>query len=123
MFELMSVSSFLLAQAEGAPPDGLQGILIMSAPMVLIAVFFYVIVIRPQKQDQDKRMAMLSAIKKHDEVLTIGGIYGTVVNISPDGKQITLKVDDNARLRFDRSAITRVVSVSGSEAKAATASG
>jgi preprotein translocase subunit YajC len=48
---------------------------------------------------------LLVSFNKHDRVVTIGGIIGTVASTSQDGREVTLKIDDNARLRVLRSAI------------------
>jgi len=52
---------------------------------------------------------MISAIKKHDRVQTIGGVIGSVVEVKPD--YIVLKVDEssNTRITFSRSAIAQVL--------------
>jgi preprotein translocase subunit YajC len=65
-----------------------------------------------QKRDRKKREAMISAIKKHDRVQTIGGVIGSVVEIKPE--YIVLKVDEssNTRITFSRSAIASVLSAS-----------
>jgi preprotein translocase subunit YajC len=62
---------------------------------------------------------MLSALKKNDRVVTIGGMIGTVANITPDGQEVTLKVDDNTRIRMIRSSIQRVLSGDGEAEKTA----
>ena len=94
------------APGGGQGPDFMQ-LLVLFAPLVLL---FYFIVLRPQRRDQASRDAMLKALKKNDRVVTIGGIMGSVANISPDGQEVTLKVDDNTRIKFLRSSIQRVVS-------------
>ena len=94
------------AQGGGQGPDLMQ-LLFLFAPLVLL---FYFIVLRPQRRDQATRDAMLKALKKNDRVVTIGGIMGSVANISSDGQEVTLKVDDNTRIKFIRSSIQRVVS-------------
>ena len=85
--------------------DGLVGM----APLLLIVVLFYFLLIRPQRREQAKRDDLLRALKKNDRVVTIGGIIGTIANIAPDSKEVTLKVDDNTRLRMLRSAIQTVL--------------
>src|SRR6185503_12191672 len=62
-----------------------------------------------QRRDRKKREAMISAIKKHDRVQTIGGVIGSVVEVKPD--YIVLKVDEssNTRITFSRSAIAQVL--------------
>ena len=68
--------------------------------------FFYFIILRPQKRDREKRQNVLDSMKKNDRVVTIGGIIGTVATISQDGSEVTLKLDDNARVKMLRSSIS-----------------
>lgn len=91
----------------------------MFAPLALIAVVFYFLLLRPQRREQANREAMLAALTKNDKVLTIGGIIGTVSNISADGQEVTLKVDDNTRIKFARSSIQRVMTSDGDGEKPA----
>jgi len=76
-------------------------------PLLVMFVVFYFLLIRPQKKRSKKRNDMLSAIKKDDKVITIGGMHGTVVEINDD--TVTLRVNENSKLTFDRSAINSVV--------------
>lgn len=109
-------SLILLAQGaaeNGAPeaapqqPPGptLPGILIYAIP---IMVLWYVMFIRPQTRERAQRQEMLNALKKNDSVATIGGILGTVTHISEDGKEVTIRIDDNTRMRVRREAISEV---------------
>jgi len=65
-----------------------------------------------QRRDRKKREAMISAIKKHDRVQTVGGVIGSVVQVKPD--HVVLKVDEssNTRITFARSAIQQILTVS-----------
>jgi len=65
-----------------------------------------------QKRDRKKREALISAIKKHDRVQTIGGVVGSVVDVKPD--YVVLKVDEssNTRITFTRAAIQQVLTSS-----------
>lgn len=56
---------------------------------------------------------MLSAVKKNDKVLTSGGIYGTVHTVKE--KDIIVRIDENTKVRFAKSAIVAVVEPSASE--------
>jgi preprotein translocase subunit YajC len=76
-------------------------------PLILMFVVFYFLLIRPQQKRQKERMAMLNALKKGDKVITIGGIHGTIVDLTED--RVTLKVSDNTRLVFERSSVNSVV--------------
>lgn len=102
----------VLAEGEApAPPagSGLESLMAM-APILFMVMIFYLLIIRPQQREQAKRQAELSQLKKDDEVVTIGGMFGTVANMSDDGKEITLKIADNTRVRVLRSAIQSRIS-------------
>ena len=103
----------LLAQEDAKRQPGQSDFLISMLPLLGIAVVFYFLIMRPQRREQATKEAMLAALKKNDKVVTIGGMIGTVANISPDGQEVTLKVDDNTRIKMIRSSIQRVVTVSG----------
>ncbi|MHC4877164.1 MAG: preprotein translocase subunit YajC [Planctomycetota bacterium] len=92
----------LLAEESGAeqPPLGS-----MFIPLMLMAVVFYFLILRPQAKERKKHDQMVSELKKNDRVITAGGIIGTVANVSPDSNEITVKVDDNIRIRVLKSHI------------------
>ncbi|MBI4343492.1 MAG: preprotein translocase subunit YajC [Candidatus Omnitrophica bacterium] len=75
-------------------------------PFGMMFLIFYLIVFRPQSKARKEHEAMLKALKKNDEVVTTGGIFGTVLNVKPES--VTLRVDDNVRLEVERAAIARV---------------
>jgi preprotein translocase subunit YajC len=75
-------------------------------PFLIVFVFFYFLLIRPQQKRQKERMNMLNALKKNDKVVTIGGLHGTVDAL--DDNTVTLRVADNTKLTFERSAIASV---------------
>lgn len=76
-------------------------------PFVLMFAIFYFLLIRPQQKKQKTRASMLSALKKGDKVVTIGGLHGSIVEITDD--IIVLLVNDVTKLTFDRSAISQGV--------------
>lgn len=75
-------------------------------PLILIIVIFYFFMIRPQNKKQKETEKMLNALKKGDKVITIGGIHGTVSSVHE--RTVILKVDDNVKIEFNRSAISSV---------------
>lgn len=114
--EFWSLVQLLAAGEDKQPaPDNW----LMFAPLFLIAIVFYLLLWKPQRKEQATREAMLSALKKNDKVVTIGGIVGSVANISADGKEVTLKVDDNTRIKFIRSSIQSVLTSDGEPEKPA----
>ena len=107
------------APAGGAPLGGgnLWSLAITFLPII---VLFYLLMLRPQKQEQAKRAKMLEALKKNDRVVTVGGMYGVVTNVHPEADEVTLKVDEttNTKIRVQLSAISRVL---GEENSSSTA--
>ena len=101
--------SLLLLEAEGAAPKNENILWVLLPPLACIAVLYFVMD-SPQRRERGKRDAMMKNLKKDDRVVTIGGIFGSVANISQDGKEVTLKVDDGTRIRFRRTAIAEVLS-------------
>ena len=80
-------------------------------PMILIFVVFYFFLIRPQRKKDKQVKEMLANLKVGDRVCTIGGIYGTIVNIKDD--TISLAVGkDNVNLVFARWGIRSVEEIS-----------
>ncbi|MBO8172608.1 MAG: preprotein translocase subunit YajC [Bacillaceae bacterium] len=74
--------------------------------LVVMFAIFYFVLIRPQQKRQKQRNAMLAALKKGDKVITIGGIHGTITDLTED--EVTLRVAENLKLKFDRNAINSV---------------
>ncbi|MFA6321149.1 MAG: preprotein translocase subunit YajC [Candidatus Omnitrophota bacterium] len=72
-------------------------------PIILIFVIFYFLLIRPQKKQQDAHKKMIAGLKKNDEVITAGGIHGTIVNVKDHS--VTLKVDDNVKVEVQKNSI------------------
>ncbi len=84
--------------------------LAMLFPFVMMFLIFYMLVFRPQAKARKTHEQMLKQLKKHDEVVTSGGVFGTVMNVKPD--TVTLRVDENVRLEVEKSAIVRLVKAS-----------
>jgi len=83
-----------------------QGALMQLMPIILIFAVFYFLLIRPQKKAQDDHKKMLETLKKNDEVITSGGIHGTIANVKDH--TVTLKVDDNVKIEVQRSSIASI---------------
>jgi preprotein translocase subunit YajC len=103
-----------------APASGTQSppTILNVVPYILLAVFLYLfVVMRPGKAKEQKRNDMLSKLKKGDEVQTIGGEFGRVVDVRDE--RVLLKVDEtsNTKIWYARSAIHRIVTEEKAEAK------
>jgi preprotein translocase subunit YajC len=107
------------AYAMAPSPGGGSGGGIMSVLPLMIGMFaiMYFLIIRPQQKQRKERETLLRAIKKGDRVVTSGGLYGTVVGLSE--QTVTLKVADQVKLDFERSAIGRIVPAAGDKESSA----
>jgi preprotein translocase subunit YajC len=92
--------------AEGAQ-GGAAGGLMTFLPFIAIIAIFYFLIIRPQSKKQKETQKMLSALKKGDKVVTIGGIHGTITSVR-GGDTVVIKVDDNTKIEFSRSAVSSI---------------
>ena len=90
-----------------AASDGMSSI-INFAPLVLIFVVFYFMMIRPQQQRQKQHKSMLEALRRGDKVVTAGGIIGTVAKVVSD-TEVALDIAENVRVRVVRSTISQVL--------------
>jgi preprotein translocase subunit YajC len=82
--------------------------------MLIIFAVFYLIVIRPMRRKQQETEAMLGKLKSGDQVLTTGGIYGTVVGVNED--RVQLRIADQVKIQVQKSAVTQLVQESGKRA-------
>lgn len=78
----------------------------MMIPLILIVLIMYFFMIRPQSKKQKETQKMIDALKKGDKVVTIGGIHGTITQAKE--KTVIVKVDDNTKIEFNRTAIATV---------------
>lgn len=77
------------------------------APIILMFVAMWFILIRPAKKRQQETQNMQSSLQRGDKVTTIGGLHGVIDSI--EDTAVTLVIADNVRVKFDRQAIGRVV--------------
>ena len=97
---------FILLQAQAAGQAAGQGA--GAGFWVMILLLFgvmYFFMIRPQRKQQKELDAFRSSLKKGDKVVTTGGIYGTVDEITD--RTVLIKVDGDVKLRMDKSAIMK----------------
>lgn len=90
-----------------APREGGNATLIFLMQMAAIFFIFYFILIRPQRKEQERHRNMIDELKKGDEVITNGGIIGTVIHTQED--RLTIKTGENTRIVVERGRIARVL--------------
>lgn len=99
---------FLTLLSDGAAAGGQGGMFALGniAPILLMFVIFYMLLIRPQQKRQRELQEWLKSISKGDEVVTTGGIWGKVAAVSDKSPYVTLELQEKVRVRVLRSHIT-----------------
>jgi len=93
---------------QATPPAG--GPLQTFAPILFIFVIFYFLLIAPMRKKQKRTQEMLSKLKKGDEVITGGGIFGRIAALDEERGFVVLQISDNAKIKVLRSAIASLAS-------------
>jgi preprotein translocase subunit YajC len=93
----------VLLQAAANPTGQMVSTLVTFG---LVFVVFYFLIIRPQNKKQKDMQKMIAGVKKGDKIVTIGGIHGTVYSVKEG--TVVVKVDDDCRIEFSKSAVATV---------------
>lgn len=96
----------VIAQEQGKQKPGAGGAFGMFLPLIIMFVIFYFLLIRPNQKKEKQRQKMINELQKGDKVLTSGGIFGLVVAVKPEENKVVLKVADNTKVEFAKSAVT-----------------
>ena len=95
------------AYAMGSSPGGGSANPIASLlPFVLMFAVLYLLILRPQMKKQKNQQKMIDELQKGDEIVTSGGIHGTILNLKDD--IIVLKLAENVKIELSRAAVSRV---------------
>jgi preprotein translocase subunit YajC len=97
------VFSQLLAQDSGQSSGSLIG---LALPLLMI-VGFYFLLIRPQRNRQRSQQALLASLEVGDEVMTTGGIFGTIIEIDEDAGTVTVEIAPGTRVKMLRQGISQ----------------
>lgn len=109
---LMSMGGCQMPAGEGG---GGGGALTSFLPFILIFVLFYFLILRPQQKQSRKRADMLKSLKRGDNVITSGGIYGKIVTVADD--VMTIEIAKGVNIRISRSGVAGLQASEGSEQK------
>jgi len=101
--------------AAAAGSTGSSSMVSTIITFVLIIAVFYFLMIRPQRKQEKEKKQLLTTMKKGDKVVTIGGIRGTIAIVKES--TIVVKVDDNTRMEFSKSAISTILDKKGAPKK------
>ena len=105
------------ATGEGGAAGGAQGMMGMLFPLAVFVLIFYFFIIRPQRKRQKQHDNLISGIGRGDQIVTIGGFFGTVREVRDD--TFLIELAEGVRVRILKSAVQtqRVVSPAAPEEK------
>ena len=98
----------LLAQEAAPANESIWTMLVLFGPPVLLLFILQTVFGRNDVKERAAQEEMVSKLNKNDAVVTTGGILGTFVSYAPEKKEVTIKVDDNTRLKVLASSIRMV---------------
>lgn len=96
------------AQTASAAPAGLGG-LVQFAPLVLIVIVFYFLLIRPQQTQAKELKARQAGLSRGNKVVTAGGIVGVVKKVTEGSTEVDVEIAPNVTVSIVRSTITQVL--------------
>ena len=93
-----------ILQAQGAAQGGGSG-LTMLLMIALIFVVMWLFMIRPQQKRQTELNNFRNNLQKGDKVVTVGGIYGTIVEVSDN--KVMLEIDKDVKIKVDKASLVK----------------
>ena len=105
----------ILAQAAPAQAGGAAQMFTGMLPAILLMAGFYFLFIAPQRKKQKEHEKMLAALQSGDEIVTTGGIYGTITNVKDD--RFVVRIADNTKVEIGKGFVQTVVKSQAAPAK------
>jgi len=102
---MFSTPAFAQAAGAGAPEGG-AGFLLQMAPLALIFVIFYFLLIRPQQKKMKEHRALIDAVKKGDAVVTAGGVIGKVTKV--EDHEVEVEIAPTVKIKVVKSTLSDV---------------
>lgn len=90
-------------------PQSGPSAIIQLVPFLIVFAIMYFMIIKPQKDKQKDHEKKVAGLKKNDEVVTIGGIHGTIINVKE--RTLIVRIDDDTKVEIDKNAVSRVEKV------------
>jgi preprotein translocase subunit YajC len=97
------------AYAQDAVAGGTTAVVMQFAPLILIFVVFYFLLIRPQQKRAKEHRTMLTSLKRGDRIITAGGLLGTVTKVKEGSDEIEVELAPNVRVNAVRTTISSVI--------------
>lgn len=102
------ISALALGSLGGQGGGGASGLFASLLPIAAMIAIIWFLLIRPQQKDQQRHRELVRNLKKGDEVVTVGGLYGRIMAL--DGEKVSLKVADGVKIDIERNKVVRVLS-------------
>lgn len=97
------------AQDAAAAAGGAGAFAMQLAPLFLIFIVFYFLLIRPQQKRAKEHRQMLAGLKRNDRIITAGGILGTITKVKDGSEEVEVEIAPNVRVVVVRSTISTLV--------------
>lgn len=103
----MFISNAYAQAAPAAADPGLMGSLTTFMPLILMFVVMYFLMIRPQQKRAKEQRDMMAALTRGDEVVTVGGVLGTVSKVNE--QYVTIQIANATEIVVQKSAVTTLL--------------
>lgn len=103
----MTKFSYVLAQAQPAAAPSGASMLMQMLPLVLMFGAMYFLLIAPQRKKQKEHEKMLTALKSGDEIITTGGLYGTITSVKED--RFVVRIGDGQKVELGKGFVHALV--------------
>ncbi|MBN2413433.1 preprotein translocase subunit YajC [candidate division KSB1 bacterium] len=100
---------FAMAGPSGSGSEGGGNPVMSLFPIILIFLIMYLLIFRPQAKKQKEHRRMIDSLEKGDQIVTAGGIYGTIAGLKKNNTIVILKIADNVKIEIARSSIGQKV--------------
>ncbi|MBQ1609846.1 MAG: preprotein translocase subunit YajC [Elusimicrobia bacterium] len=107
LFSILLLAQNIYADGAAAPASTPGSAFGGLMPLLIIFVFFYLFLIRPQQKQRKELERQINAIKKDDTILTSGGIYARVIAVKE--QDVEAEISHNVRVKIAKSAIVSVI--------------
>ena len=115
------LAAVLLFAQDAAKGDPAAAPGIFSTPllpmMLIFGALWFIVILPAQRKERKQRETVLGTLKKNDEVLTSSGIIGVVQNLREGEDEVTIKIDDNCKVRMKKSSIVQILKAKDSAAE------
>ncbi len=100
-------SPILTAMASAAGSSGSAAFFVQILPLLFVFVIFYLLMIRPQQRRMKQHQATIAAVKKGDQVVTAGGVFGKVTKVSDE--EVEVEIAQGVKVRVVKSTLSHVL--------------